>query len=159
MKLKTGWLTLAILTVVCGCGERKLVLHPVRGQIRYQGKPVDRATVLFRPKTPAEGKTASSPSGETDAEGKFILTTYRRGDGAPAGEYYVGVIWPSYAKGESPERGEMPSGPDRLPAADSITAVLPAPGSPHNRNGIRAATHTPTACRTASAIPKNPALR
>jgi hypothetical protein len=46
------------------------------------------------------------------ADGTFQLTTYRTGDGAPEGEYFVTVIWPETRK--SPLD---PPGCDRLGGA------------------------------------------
>ena len=81
-------LALALLT---GCGDKGVAgrppVYPVSGQVLYQGKPLEGAFVSF---TPTEGGTHGA-SGRTDADGRFTLTTFDSGDGAPAGRYRVTV--------------------------------------------------------------------
>ena len=43
-----------------------------------------------------------SPTGQVESDGSYTLTTYLKGDGAPAGEYAVTIYWPG-------NRKEMPS--------------------------------------------------
>jgi hypothetical protein len=52
--------------------------------------------VVFHPKDNADPQ-APRPFGTAGADGSFGLTTSRPGDGAPAGEYRVTVIWPGAA--------------------------------------------------------------
>ena len=64
----------------------KLSTVPVTGTVRVQGKPIANASVSFQSQ---DGKV--SAGGVTDTEGKFQLTTYTNGDGAPIGNYVVTV--------------------------------------------------------------------
>jgi hypothetical protein len=80
-----------VLTSACalvGCkgpaGPEKPQPLAASGQFTYQGRPLAGATVSFLSE---DGKV--SASGETDAKGDFTLSTYQRGDGAPAGRYKV----------------------------------------------------------------------
>jgi hypothetical protein len=76
-------------------------VHPVAGQVTYQGKPVPGALVVFHAANPAAtastkpGEDAPTgpptPVGKTDDDGKFRMHTYIGDDGAPAGSYKVTV--------------------------------------------------------------------
>jgi len=51
------------------------------------------------------------PFAVVDPDGSFRLSTYETCDGAPAGEYAVTVVWPSFT---TDPLGEETPGPDRL---------------------------------------------
>jgi hypothetical protein len=80
-------LSLAALCSACSSGRKPM--HPVRGQVLLEGKPVSGALVTFYPVggTPEDPR----PSGQTNEQGYFILTSYAGADGAPEGEYGVAV--------------------------------------------------------------------
>jgi hypothetical protein len=66
-------------------------VHKVHGQILVDGQPAVQAQVLFHP---AEGgDDAPKPTGQTDEQGYFNLTSFVNGDGAPEGGYLVTVTW------------------------------------------------------------------
>lgn len=81
-----------LLVSLSGCGSgdppgpEKLPLVPAAGRIVYQGQPVANADVAFQH---SEGKV--TPTGKTDAEGRFTLKSYGEESGAPAGSYTVTV--------------------------------------------------------------------
>jgi hypothetical protein len=82
-------LTLAALCPACSSGRKPV--HPVRGQVLVDGKPAAKAQVLLHP---AEGgQNEPHPTGQTDDQGYFTLTSYTNGDGAPEGDYAVTVTW------------------------------------------------------------------
>jgi hypothetical protein len=82
-------LVLALLCSACSSGRKPV--HSVRGQILVDGQPAAQAQVLFRP---AEGgNNDPQPTGQTDDQGYFHLTSYVNGDGAPVGDYLVTVTW------------------------------------------------------------------
>jgi hypothetical protein len=56
------------------------------------GRAPAHALVTLQPVGVA-GADAVRPTGEVDEQGRFTLTTYTAGDGAPAGEYRVAVDW------------------------------------------------------------------
>lgn len=112
---------LLALSVVClvGCsgGGSEKETAPAMGVVKVNGKPVGGATVTFYPE---EGKSAS---GETDADGKFTLTTYETGDGAVVGKHKVTV---TVVVGGAEE--EMPSSdPDGLAKLEEEQAKNPIP--------------------------------
>jgi hypothetical protein len=86
-------LLLAALSLggAAGCPPAyRVPLYPVRGQVLYKGKPVERAMVTLHPLT-GFPDGVPKPIAYTDADGRFRVTTDRPGDGAPAGEYAVTV--------------------------------------------------------------------
>src|SRR5262249_46886055 len=69
---------------------------------------------------------AHRPVGRVGADGRFRLSTYLTGDGAPAGDYTVLVVWPGPA---APAGGPPPRGagaPGRR-GTDPATGGLPRP--------------------------------
>jgi len=103
---------LAVLSAV-GCGTKGPTLYPVRGQVVFDGKPAAGATLVFHPAA-GDSKSADRPPTPTrtvQADGSFTLATYPYGDGAPAGEYRVAIVWLDRSKA-----GSDASIPNRLPA-------------------------------------------
>jgi hypothetical protein len=88
---------------MAGCGAAHESVFPVKGELYYQGKPAAGAVVFFHPvnaKTANAGNPASdpTPTGRVRDDGSFELTTHSTNDGAPPGQYRVGVVW-TRAKG------------------------------------------------------------
>jgi hypothetical protein len=75
-------------------------VQPVRGKVLLDGKPVADARVVFR----LDAFRRWQLEAYTEADGSFVLTTYSRHDGAPAGDYDVAVVL----------RRADPTDPDRL---------------------------------------------
>ena len=74
-----------------GCtGSKQAPVYPVRGQVLLNGKPLPQAIVTFHHNS--AGADAPAPSAQTDAEGRFALTSYEAGDGAPEGDYAVSLV-------------------------------------------------------------------
>jgi hypothetical protein len=61
-------------------------MAPVSGTVKYNGQPVEGASVTFR----VEGAPRVA-SGMTNAAGEYRLTTYDTDDGAPVGEHSVTI--------------------------------------------------------------------
>jgi hypothetical protein len=80
--------------------------------VTFLDKPVPNAFVTFHPTANAD-KKAKTPFAIAKDDGSFELTTYRPGDGAPAGEYAVTVSWFKPATGTSADDG---IGEELLPA-------------------------------------------
>jgi hypothetical protein len=84
---------LAAALLCPACGPARKTVYPVRGQVRLaDGRAPAHALVTFHPVGDA-GPEAVHPAGEVDEQGRFTLTSYAAGDGAPAGEYRVSVVW------------------------------------------------------------------
>lgn len=78
---------------VAGCSSKGPVKHKVDGVVRVNGEPVERMVVqLASIGTPPAGNLAY-PTGLTDKEGKFSLSSEGDRDGAIEGEYTVVFSW------------------------------------------------------------------
>jgi len=86
----------ALVALASGCGGNKGPrLYPVKGSVRINGEPAKDVNVVFTPVAlPADGDTPLSPSAVTGEDGGFRLMSFKPGDGAPAGDYRVTVIYP-----------------------------------------------------------------
>lgn len=100
----------ALLT---GCGKAKEpweVVYPVKGIVKYDGKPLDRAVITLIPQGEDIPDTVR-PTASSKEDGTFEVGTYSTKDGAPEGKYKVIVLhYPIIGKKESPA-----SGPNDLP--------------------------------------------
>lgn len=87
--MRTGLGILCMLALV-GCGSGEQAVYPASGTLTLDGKPFGPAIVVFQSTAPVEkGAEQKAPGGQADASGNVTLTTYKPGDGAPAGEYRV----------------------------------------------------------------------
>ncbi len=74
-----------------GCTDSMSIpCYPVSGVVLIDDKPLAEAEVVFHPLTELERKFPK-PIAQTDAEGRFRLTTSQPRDGAPAGDYLITV--------------------------------------------------------------------
>jgi hypothetical protein len=92
-------------TVGCGSGGENPVAE-TRGTVTYQGQPVPNAMVSFTPQAvPGKENSGKSASGQTNAAGEFVLSTYEREDGAIVGKHAVLV---SASDPQQPLPGKTP---------------------------------------------------
>jgi hypothetical protein len=92
---------LAVSLVSCAKAPNHAPVFPVKGRVLYEGRPAPGAVVILHSTDVAPN--ASRPHARVDANGEFELTTYRAGDGAPAGTYKVTLEWKH--AGDHPEQG------------------------------------------------------
>ncbi len=96
-----------LLLVGCGGSDepKQREVFPVMGIVSYKGKPMPDASVVLHPITKKEdGLPTCLPRGHVSEDGKFAVSTYRQGDGAPAGTYKVSFSWQGSLKGISEEK-------------------------------------------------------
>jgi hypothetical protein len=107
---RTALLGIALLTAL-GCGKSKEdAIQPVSGEVVYDGKPAAGVQVFFMPESGVTAAGAkANPRAITGPDGRFTLTTVSEGDGAPAGNYRVVLLWPG--EKASPDDEDAP---DRL---------------------------------------------
>src|SRR5205809_8008933 len=89
------WLSLACLAAgLCcpACGKRGPEVYPVSGHVLVGDRPAAKAIVTFHPVAP-QGPDKVLPTAHVDEHGRFKLTTFTDGDGAPPGEYQATVVW------------------------------------------------------------------
>lgn len=126
MRLRMGMLA-CLLAVGCGGAEAPVTVHPVRGQVFYDGKPAAGVTVYFIPTSArAVPRVPSNPHGVTGSDGTFQLSTYGDRDGAAEGGYQIVLYWP-----EPTPEGEEQSDSDKLlgwygPVHSKLTAQVVA---------------------------------
>jgi len=75
-----------------GCSDGRLKIYPVTGQVLYNGQPLKGVDIALHPLDP-KNNVGYPAHATTDADGTFALTTFLKGDGAPAGEYRVAVAF------------------------------------------------------------------
>ena len=86
-------MTWAFIIGLSGCGnESGRQAYPVRGKVLFNGRPVVNGQVTFHP-VGDTSRDAVRAVGKVDEQGSFALTTFKDGDGAPAGDYRVTVVW------------------------------------------------------------------
>ncbi len=89
---------MAVVVLVSGCGDvnpERVALHPVSGQILDGAQPAVGVQVVLYPQDAAQTNIHNLfPHGETDQNGRFDLSTYVAGDGAPTGDWTVTLTWP-----------------------------------------------------------------
>jgi hypothetical protein len=90
------------LLACLGCSEaapevERIAVVPATGTIVIKSSPAAGARVRLHPVDTALAKRGLYPEGIADVAGKFALSTYVAGDGAPPGEYRVSVTWPDAA--------------------------------------------------------------
>ena len=78
----------AILGMSCSSSN----LQSVSGKVLHKGQPIKGAVVTLHPKGGENDAKAQRPSGVTDENGKFTLSSGRDA-GAPPGDYIVTVVW------------------------------------------------------------------
>lgn len=93
-------IVLVALAMSPGCSSSKVTppskTVPVSGTVLLKGKPQSGLRVKFHPQFDI-GKTKFVPSGNTDANGKFQLSTGAPFNGAPKGDYIVTIEQPLVA--------------------------------------------------------------
>lgn len=88
---------LGLLMLLAGCGTQTIgeKKYPVEGQVVIGGVPRANVSVQFWHQDPAIQGNDRHPTGMTDDQGRFRLSTYQANDGAVPGEYVVTFHWMS----------------------------------------------------------------
>src|SRR5262249_36760667 len=87
-----------LAVLASSCGEGRKPVFPVQGRlVDAKDRPAAGALVVFHP-AQADPRDPIRPLGRVGEDGRFALTTYKEGDGAPAGEYVITVTWPAPRK-------------------------------------------------------------
>lgn len=113
---RDGWIFLFGFVLV-GCGDSiQQKTYPVTGEVRWNGKPAKRITVVLRPVDKSKFKWEEIPQAITDENGKFSIRTYTSDDGAPAGEYLVGIALMDPVSDEGDDQVKRELNAPRFPA-------------------------------------------
>jgi hypothetical protein len=93
-----SWAVIALTLLVVSCAKSRFKqVYPVKGRVLVDGKPEAGIGVRFHSLSDPNDQLAK-PSGGTDADGWFTLSTYYPDDGIPVGTYAVTLVWlpPNY---------------------------------------------------------------
>lgn len=119
--------------LLSGCAKQEFQnlrqpTHAVQGQVTLDGKPVANATIVFKPVDAAKFKWREQPQAKSDAEGRFTVFTYEANDGAPAGDYKVGIAVLAAAEEEGSDQVRREKAAVKIPAryGDAATSGLTA---------------------------------
>ncbi|MCC6491613.1 MAG: hypothetical protein IT424_01180 [Pirellulales bacterium] len=117
----------ALAAVSIGCGDGRVAVYPVSGQVNYKGKPAAGATVIFYAQN-AELKEPGIPipEGTTADDGSFQLKSFEPADGAPAGEYKVSIVWNQVIRASNDPESQIEEDRLRGAYADPETSGLTA---------------------------------
>lgn len=94
----------------------------VRGRVMVDGQPAQDALVAFYAPDAKDGKKLTRIADAlTEADGSYVLSTYKANDGAPAGKYRVTIV-----QRDAPFDADGKASKNRLPAlyATPTTSVL-----------------------------------
>ncbi|UUO07062.1 hypothetical protein M4951_01820 [Blastopirellula sp. J2-11] len=109
-KREFAWLLAAICVACSACSSKpawqETPVYPTSGSVSVKGKSAYGAVVIFHPQGDVGMTKGNKPYAKVAEDGSFEVTTYVSGDGAPAGEYVITIIWPKNpnARGPSPDR-------------------------------------------------------
>jgi len=118
-QLKSSLLLAVLLCCLLGCGDGRPSRVPISGQVTVDGQPLKFGTIAFQP---ASGRASS---GRLDANGRYVLSTYDRGDGAIVGEYVVAISG-NEQMSETSRRWHAPKKYSN-PAESGLTATVEGP--------------------------------
>jgi hypothetical protein len=107
MRSGSALLVAVLAAHLVGCGSRptRLPTYPVHGEIRCGGKPcVGVRVFLQRTDGRSIPEVPMNPRAISDSDGRFALTTYDDGDGAPEGDYFVELHWANPTRGSTEDR-------------------------------------------------------
>ena len=113
-KMRATILAMMMCLCVCLCscgkdeGNRKATV-PVSGEVYVDDEPASGVAVVFQDVQGIDKQNPTQSSTFTDADGKFSISTYNDGDGAPEGEYVLTFSWR-----EINMMTMRPGGPDKL---------------------------------------------
>lgn len=120
---------LVVVALTMGCSDTiNQPTYPVQGEVRLDGKPFKGVTVVFRPVDKTNFKRQEIPQGITDENGKYSIHTYSSKDGAPAGDYKVGLAFMQPLDDEGGDQVKSEAGQPIFPPkyADPETSGLKA---------------------------------
>lgn len=135
--IRLPWWTAGLVVVATGCwfqGDGRQPRVPVTGSVVCEGMPVAGARVIFYPL--AEGLPAAH--GDTDAAGRFQLTTFDPQDGAVPGAY-VALVTKTETEGElTYEEGEAYfQRTGKPPPFPQVKNLLPAKYGSYDTSDLR----------------------
>ena len=91
--IRRGLVLLLFVLALPSCSKSKPAkTYPVKGSVFINGEAAKGAIVTFMPAN-REQNPDHVPQGIVRDDGSFTIGTFEAGDGAPPGEYLVGIQW------------------------------------------------------------------
>ena len=117
-----GMFVFGALFVAVGCNSDRVRVHPVRGKVTFEGKPMPwGGSMALVPLSNQPGKAAG---GEIMSDGSYHLSTYTDGDGSMAGDFRVVITQVTHKEPERTADGVAPSRTaPMLPASEQIPMI------------------------------------
>jgi hypothetical protein len=110
-QVRLGLLAAALL-LAASCSKsdpNRKETFPVTGELYVDGKPAALVQVAMHDQAGVDKNQPTFSSTMTGEDGKFALSTYEEGDGAPAGNYVLTFAWQEFNV-----FSRSYAGPDRL---------------------------------------------
>ena len=85
-----------LVAIAIGCspqGPPRTPTFPITGQVYVDGQPAAELAVFFTNTNGVDKNQPTYSTANTDAEGRFQVSTYESGDGIPEGTYAVTFMW------------------------------------------------------------------
>jgi hypothetical protein len=118
VRVLTFLLLIPTVVLSAGCSKSdkdQVAVHPVKGQVLYEGKPVAGVEITLIPTdAPTVPKIPRNPRAVTGSDGRFTIGTFADADGAAEGGYQIVCHWPKTAPGAEGEEEMETAGNDRL---------------------------------------------
>ena len=101
MSVRTFFPLLMIIILSIGCGGSeppfRKATSPAKGTVTVDGLPPGSGIqIQCHPVGASDTEHPTVSATETDAAGKFSISTYESGDGLPAGEYTLTFTWQEF---------------------------------------------------------------
>lgn len=123
------FIAVGAFSVLLGCRKRqrggnRLPCVPARGKVEFRGPKAQEALVIFHPIGADVARSAGKPFGRIAEDGSFVVNTYETGDGLPAGQYAVTVIWRIPGPDEEPGRDVLAGTKYSSPATSPLKVSI-----------------------------------
>ncbi len=96
LPLRRVFAVAAVCVLFCSCAEEapdRIETYPVIGEVYVDGQPAANVTITAHNVKGIDEKFPTASSGTTDQSGGFEMSTYKSGDGLPAGDYKLTFEW------------------------------------------------------------------
>jgi len=105
-----GATTAAIFVLIMFSGlfasGRSVKVYPAKGGVTFDGNPIPQALVTLHP-ADMGNPNYPLPRGTVQEDGSFVLGTFTKTDGVPAGSYIVTVLWLEAPVAVGPDDDDM----------------------------------------------------
>lgn len=130
---------LALVAGSCSSGPTQKPTFPVTGVVLVDGKPAADLQVTLHNVQGMDSEAPTHTAGRTDQDGKFAVSTYSDGDGAPAGEYTLTFVWNQLNRMSMSYEGDKLKGKYEDPQGSQFKVTV-KPGKPVDMGRIELST-------------------